>query len=257
MLLSPCQAHREGVVARRFDDGAASPKGRAVTGAFPSSGGAAPARKARNLAPGSPRVAVRGHYGPLPFNRLDAAPVKAGESPPEAAPRKNRGRSQRAPGSTAPRTWKNAAGGAPSGAAHLRKGMRTHKAWAPSGAPHPLVSRVQEFKGTTGEPGASTKNAGDVACLHAGVRCPEKAHRTIDESTTRFIATPRRRSIHAEPPRSMLVPDTAQFGTAPNKRARSVNKYSQCAMTASPYVQFRSDIASLFVPAQRMSRREA
>ncbi len=45
--------------------------------------GAAPAGGARNPALGRPRVAVRGHYGPLPFNGLDAVPVKAGETPPE------------------------------------------------------------------------------------------------------------------------------------------------------------------------------
>jgi hypothetical protein len=54
---------------------------------------AAPAGGARNPAPGRLRVAVRGHYGPLPFNGLDAVHVKAGESPPEAAPPKNGGRS--------------------------------------------------------------------------------------------------------------------------------------------------------------------
>ena len=45
----------------------------------------APAGGARNPALGRPRVAVRGHYGPLPFGGLDAVLVKAGESPPEIA----------------------------------------------------------------------------------------------------------------------------------------------------------------------------
>jgi hypothetical protein len=54
---------------------------------------AAPAGVVRSHAPGRSRVAVRGHYGPLPFNGLDAVPVKAGESLLEIVPPKNGGRS--------------------------------------------------------------------------------------------------------------------------------------------------------------------
>ena len=54
---------------------------------------AAPAAVPRKHGSGRSRVAVRGHYGPLPFNGLDAVPVKAGESLPEAVPPTNGGRS--------------------------------------------------------------------------------------------------------------------------------------------------------------------
>ena len=46
----------------------------------------APAGGARNPALGRPLVAVRPHYGGLPFSGLDAARTKAGESLPDRGP---------------------------------------------------------------------------------------------------------------------------------------------------------------------------
>ena len=62
------------------------------------SGGAAPAREARNLAPGRLWVAVRPHYEGLPFSGLDAARTKGGESCPDRGPT----RALSAPGSSGP-----------------------------------------------------------------------------------------------------------------------------------------------------------
>ena len=45
--------------------------------------GVAPAGVVRSHALGTPRVAVRSHYGDLPFNGLDAGRMKAGESLPD------------------------------------------------------------------------------------------------------------------------------------------------------------------------------
>ncbi len=79
MLIFPLPGSVEGVVARRFDDGATVKRPMTEKSNI---GGAAPARGIRNPAPGRPRVTVRAYYGALPSMAGRRCGRRLGESWP-------------------------------------------------------------------------------------------------------------------------------------------------------------------------------
>ena len=106
-------------------------------GGQPLSVGVAPAGEARNLALGRPWVTVRPHYGGLPFNGLNAARMKAGESwPDQGATRppsgsgKLRSRGQKSPRWSAERRPRSP-----------KESAAKRKTGAPLGAPSPRLMR--------------------------------------------------------------------------------------------------------------------
>ena len=99
---------------------------------------AAPAVMLRKHELGRSRVAVRGHYGPLP-SMAGRGLVKAGEIPLGSFSVLGRSDRKPAPGSTAPRTEKPR--GAPEGARAFPFESAARKTTvAPSGAPLPELS---------------------------------------------------------------------------------------------------------------------